>query len=1373
MIERRLKRALSFVMMLVMMIGMIPTSILPTFAGYEDGTECEFCGSYRYDDWLCDCGPHCSDSASGDCYEKHHCKECSGAFPSDELCDTCGVCSICQVDNSDHCLICKKHVDDTCDSCMMCDSCIAEIHPHCLICSVCLMDVSSCPVHDYEWGGDNNHCEDCNFDYICIGCETCYYGEGSDVCPICHYCEDCWDSTLRHCLECGEHFEDLCEDCLLCELCIEDNGGHCEICGVCMESADECPDHPYSPGQENHCADCAELVCNDCGKCFDHDPDSFCEECFQCLVCCVNNNYHCSSCVECFIGEVCEDCYFCSECAIEEGTHCDTCGEHTDDWCADGGDGTHCADCAREFLCEECERCSRCTDLEFCSDCGLCTECCIYYAESEGCTCGEYCVYSSDWEEHFCYDCGTCYDEVDMCELCGICLDCCESYSECSEGLCVEDPDYDSHFCEDCGVCFHDSVACEDCVDAGDLLCLECCIARSEDYGCDHGICMNNWEWPEHYCTVCGTCFENCGHTGTAHTHNYVSNICTICGARSDGMPRIIRQPQSITTPVNDASADDMPYRTVTFSVKAVGEGMTYQWYVLDNGSMTPITKDTWFFYSDIVEYSGFDTPNLTVWVPTECDVKLTFVCLIYNAKGSTTTRQVRLTTEHCFSDKLSAIDKLSFAFRCLIDGEVQTIEGWYSNYHQSYCIGEGCRELSEAIKHNYGGWEPGAIPTKDYYGYKTRTCLDCGFVYYMRLDKETDPHVHTWEEVGYNEYKHWGVCYCGYGSMDQAALHTFEDEWETVTPATATTTGLERRPCTEGCGYYQTRSIPRQTHTHVFYDWDYINENGYIDGDSTNVPYYGEYGKADSKYHYAYCLFPGCEATKSYSHTYNSKWVITSNYYTDGVMHMECGVCGYSKDKTYKAGAYSVLIKGGTLSTYAARLNQLVKIYRLNEYEPGTYLNVQDDPTTAFSAYATFDQGKTWTLLPMSYHAPDADDDREYWYFRMPKPAKDELREYKDWDFWVEVEGDVIKCAEEDHVNNPEYFDEKYLKLVGVVEATCGHPGYTGDWVYTCCNYVKEYGEVTPQLDHPAWKLLHNVGKKAGTCTERGYSGDTVCEACGEIVVKGKYTDYEHTGRIVTSPTVYPTCTSVGWTIEFSCVSCAKVLLKKTKVAKIPHDWVAVEGYDATCTERGCLDHYKCSMCDAVSLDGEKELFNVSRLTIRAGHDWIAVSPVNESIHNTVCSRDASHTGTAKHEFVDGKCACGLKAVSVKAVGEINYTVDGRVITVRQKDACKVGYLSGGVYVEIKAKNNLDGSYSFTVPLTVCEAFLTVKGDANQDGRVTAADIARVNAYGLGKRAMTASEIFSADVDGDGKLNNTEIEAYKKAVLKTDPIDW
>ena len=128
---------------------------------------------------------------------------------------------------------------------------------------------------------------------------------------------------------------------------------------------------------------------------------------------------------------------------------------------------------------------------------------------------------------------------------------------------------------------------------------------------------------------------------------------------------------------------------------------------------------------------------------------------------------------------------------------------------------------------------------------------------------------------------------------------------------------------------------------------------------------------------------------------------------------------------------------------------------------------------------------------------------------------------------------------------------------------------------------------------------------------------------------------------------------------------------------------------------------------------------------------------------------------------------------VSVTVIGSINYTVLDRKVIVDHDIACKVGYISGGNYVALSATANGDGTYSFTVPAGVTEVLLVVKGDANQDGRLTAADIARVNAYGLGKRAMTASEIFSADVDGDGNLNNTEIEAYKKAVLKTDPIDW
>ena len=43
-------------------------------ADYEDGEECEYCGAWRYDDWLCSGGPHCAVGCG--CGDDHHCTEC-------------------------------------------------------------------------------------------------------------------------------------------------------------------------------------------------------------------------------------------------------------------------------------------------------------------------------------------------------------------------------------------------------------------------------------------------------------------------------------------------------------------------------------------------------------------------------------------------------------------------------------------------------------------------------------------------------------------------------------------------------------------------------------------------------------------------------------------------------------------------------------------------------------------------------------------------------------------------------------------------------------------------------------------------------------------------------------------------------------------------------------------------------------------------------------------------------------------------------------------------------------------------------------------------------------------------------------------------
>ena len=132
------------------------------------------------------------------------------------------------------------------------------------------------------------------------------------------------------------------------------------------------------------------------------------------------------------------------------------------------------------------------------------------------------------------------------------------------------------------------------------------------------------------------------------------------------------------------------------------------------------------------------------------------------------------------------------------------------------------------------------------------------------------------------------------------------------------------------------------------------------------------------------------------------------------------------------------------------------------------------------------------------------------------------------------------------------------------------------------------------------------------------------------------------------------------------------------------------------------------------------------------------------------------------------------VDCVKVADYANVEYAVSGQVVTVSSDKACKVGYISEGAYTEIDAVDNGDGSYSFTAPEGVDEVILVIKGDANLDRRVTAADIARVNAGILGKTTLTSLEIFAGDVDGNGTLTVSEdIETIKSDVLRREALAW
>ena len=111
--------------------------------------------------------------------------------------------------------------------------------------------------------------------------------------------------------------------------------------------------------------------------------------------------------------------------------------------------------------------------------------------------------------------------------------------------------------------------------------------------------------------------------------------------------------------------------------------------------------------------------------------------------------------------------------------------------------------------------------------------------------------------------------------------------------------------------------------------------------------------------------------------------------------------------------------------------------------------------------------------------------------------------------------------------------------------------------------------------------------------------------------------------------------------------------------------------------------------------------------------------------------------------------------------------------MTVKHNIACSIGYLENGSYVSVNPTENADGSYSFAIPLGIDEVLLTIKGDVNLDGRITAADIARLNAHILGKRTLTAEEYFAGDVNCDGNIANADIELIAATVLRKAAFEW
>ena len=396
-------------------------------ADYADGAYCEYCGEWRYDDWLCSGGNHCA--AGCGCGDDHHCTECGACESWGDFCETCTLCLDCAMDNHQHCPECGACGQEVggCNFCGCCFDCSPQCGAACEdLCLECHIELglACCECGNCYVDGSVDYCPECML------CSDCMYADYCDVCGMCGYCAYSINGT--HCSDCMACTKE--EGCLLCGRCF-DCGGRCkdgcgELCLECHLDEDAaCPDCGNCFVNDNHkrCGDCGR--CEDCGG-------GFCETCGLCMDCCLNQGLHCPGCQGCN-GEAelfCQSCGYCSDCALVCPECRESCSECCSFYCLDCGSCSNCKD-----ICELCQRCEDCTVL--CTDCRV-----------------------------------RCADCVEMCENCQTCENCAQLCPECGEA------------CSSC------AVICPWCE-----LCEECCGEITRDAGCDHGVCVMDPDWEDHW----------------------------------------------------------------------------------------------------------------------------------------------------------------------------------------------------------------------------------------------------------------------------------------------------------------------------------------------------------------------------------------------------------------------------------------------------------------------------------------------------------------------------------------------------------------------------------------------------------------------------------------------------------------------------------------------------------------------------------------------------------------------------------------------------------------------------------------------------------------------------------------------------------
>ena len=234
------------------------------------------------------------------------------------------------------------------------------------------------------------------------------------------------------------------------------------------------------------------------------------------------------------------------------------------------------------------------------------------------------------------------------------------------------------------------------------------------------------------------------------------------------------------------------------------------------------------------------------------------------------------------------------------------------------------------------------------------------------------------------------------------------------------------------------------------------------------------------------------------------------------------------------------------------------------------------------------------------------------------------------------------------------------------------------------------------------------------------------------------------------------PSCDAIGYEMR-SCLVCQTVEIRES--AALGHNMLPFSGADPTCTSPGLTAGEKCSRCN----------YTTSIEIPATGLHTHSYFEYDKNSHWSICSVCKNTFAHSSHTFADNNCFCGLANVALHLVVSENVEVSvyKQTVTVNSAQACIVAYLnSDGSYSVIRAETNPDGDgFVFIVPDGVNEAYVSIKGDYNADGKLTADDVNSLKDAILGISEESGTEAYIYDINADGKITAFDLALINAAV--------